>query len=214
MAGHQVLHGLGDGACDGQHAAGAQAHAKAAQLPVRVPDRDGATRAPVDLGACARSTGQREHGGGPPGSPRAHSGFDERGAAVTAALAQALETLGGRRGRALQPADQRWFERIACAGGLPGRAWPAVLVGQPVGPGAGSARQGRGELRRVEPLVRLEVFPLTKTGVIDHASPSQICLNTAWRSTGASSPGRGRVGRAAVGLSASRSRAKTWERGR
>ena len=63
-------------------------------------------------------------------------------------------------------------------------------------------------LRGFQPLVRMEMFDLTEVVVINHDNTSQICLNTALRSTGSSSPDRG--GRSEAGLRASRSRAKTW----
>ena len=67
MAGQEVFHGLGDGELDIQHAAVAQDHDKEAQPALRLPHRDRAERAPIDLGTLAGGKGQREKGGLPPG---------------------------------------------------------------------------------------------------------------------------------------------------
>src|SRR5437870_7604989 len=85
---------------------------------------------------------------------------------------------------------------------------PKGLLGEPVGHRARIERQSPGNLRRVEPVVGLEVFDLAKTSVVDHDNTSQICLNTALRSTSSASPAG--VGRAAAGLITSRSSARTW----
>ena len=186
MAGQNVRHGLGDGACHVQHAAVAPDHAKAAQLPVRLPDRDGATRAPVDLGARARGTGQREKGGVPPGAHRAPIRRDQRVAAVTAGLAQALENLGGRRRLALQQADHLWCERIACAWARPGLAWPEVCLGKPVGHRLESEGQGLRHLRGAQSLVRMEVLDVAEACRIHHARVSTMCLNMSLIAMGVS----------------------------
>lgn len=187
MAGQPVLHGLGDGARDIHPPAGAQDHDKEAQLAAGVPYRDGPQGAPSTLGARARGTGQCEQGGLPAGSDRAHRGFDACRAAVKATFAPALEDWGGRRGRALHQADTLRCERIPCAGALAGLARPEVFLGKPVGHRTRIARQGLGDLRRVEPVVGMEGCALAQTGVVDPDNTSQSGWTTALRSTGSSS---------------------------
>ena len=63
-------------------------------------------------------------------------------------------------------------------------------------------------LHGFQPLVRMEMFDLTEVVVINHDNTSPICLNTALRSTGSSSPDAGRG--SAVGPLVSRSSARTW----
>src|SRR5882672_4757864 len=107
---------------------------------------------PIPLGPLTGGKGEREHGGLPPGSPRAPRGFAKRSAAVTAGLAQALEDLRGRRGRACPPTDHVRFARIECAGARPWLAGAEVCLGQPGGHRAGIAGDVLGALRGVQSL--------------------------------------------------------------
>ena len=154
---------------------------------LRLPDGDRAERAPIDLGTLAGGKGQCEKGGLPPGSDRAHVGFDSGVAAVKAVLAQALEDLRGANRDTFQQPDNLRFEGIEFAGALPGFARPEVLLAQPVGHGARIEGQGAGNLRGVEPLVVMQVFDLAKAVIINHDNTSQMRANTALMSTGSSS---------------------------
>jgi hypothetical protein len=184
MAGQAVLHGLGDGALDRQHAAIAQDHDKEAQSSLRLPHRDEAERAPVHLGTLAGGTGEREKGGLPPGSHRSHIGLHERIAAIKAVGAEVLEHLGGGIGIALPHAPNLCCERIECAGARGGFSWSAMLLGQPRGHGAGIERQCVGALRGLKPLVRLKVFDLAEAVIIDHDRVSVMRLNISLRAMG------------------------------
>ena len=64
VAAEEVLHGLGDGELDVEHAAVAQHHDEEAQSPAGVADVDAAVVAPVDLGALAGGEVQGEEGRG------------------------------------------------------------------------------------------------------------------------------------------------------
>ena len=187
MACQKVLHGLGDREFHVQHAAIAQHHDKEAQLSVRLPDRDRAKRAPIHLGTLAGGKGQREKGGLPSGTHRAHIGFDQPIAAGKAVLTQALEDLRGGIGIAFQETDNLRFEWIEFAGVQPGFARAEVVLGQPVGDRAAIEGDGLGDLRGVQSLLCMQVFDLAEAVVVDHANTSQMRANTVLRSTGSSS---------------------------
>jgi hypothetical protein len=102
--------------------------------------------APIDLGTLAWGKGQGEKGGLSPGSDGPDIGFDQGIAAVKALLAQTLEHLGRRIGIALQHLDDLPFERIEFAGALLRLARAEVVLGQPVGHGAGSQGEFPGDL--------------------------------------------------------------------
>jgi hypothetical protein len=86
-AGEEVLHGLRDGARDVHQAAIAQHHDNEAQASAGLPDSHRAKRAPIGLGALARSTGEGEKGGLARGADGTPIGFDGRVAALKALLA-------------------------------------------------------------------------------------------------------------------------------
>jgi hypothetical protein len=78
----------------------------------------------------------------------------------------------------------------------------------PGGHGTRIEGQGARNLRRVEPLIVLQVFALTKALVINQANTSQRRANTALLATSSSALGP------AVCAPSSSPRAQTWERGR
>jgi hypothetical protein len=186
MAGEAVLHGLGDGKLHVHHGAVAQDHDKETQPSLRLAYRDRAERTPIDLRTLAGREGQREKGGPLPGSDGSHRRFDQRIATVKAMLAQTLEDLSSRIGIFFQHADDLLFKGIEFAGALMWPAGPKVLLGQPVGHGAGIERQLLGDLRSAQSLVCMEVFDLAKTLIVNHGSVSARCLKMSLIAMGVS----------------------------
>jgi hypothetical protein len=146
MTGQAGLHGLGDGALHLPHPTVAQDHHQDAQPSRCWPYRDGAERAPSNLGSRARRQGQGEKGGVSPGSDGADLGCAPGIAPVKALRTQALKHLGCRIGRALQQADNLRFAGSEFPGVRPWLARPAVFLGQPIGPRARIERQCLGNL--------------------------------------------------------------------
>jgi hypothetical protein len=173
-----------------------------------VPDFHRAEGAPIALGTLAGGQRQCEESRLPRGSDGAYIRLDQRIAAVKALLTQALDNLGSGRGIALQHPDHLRFERIEFTRTLPRFPGPEALLGEPGGDSAWIEGQRGGNLRGAQSLLLMEVFALAETSVINPDNTSQMCLNTALRSTGSLSPARGAS--SAVGLRASPSRAKTW----
>jgi hypothetical protein len=212
VAREAMLHGLGDGALDIQHAAGAQAQDKEAPPAWRLPHPDGAKGAPLALGPCTGGKGPRKAGGLPAGSDGAHLGFDQGRAAGQALLAAALAPLRRRRGIALAPPDNLWCAWIQCAGSRAGFPRSKGLVGAPGGDRAVVQGDCLGALCRVPPLGRVEVCDLAEAVLGDHPHTSQRRANTALRSTGSSSAATGEaLGGAPLGAVA---RAQPWSSGR
>ena len=191
MTGQEVFHGLGDSELDIQHPTVAQDHHKEAQPALGLPDGDGAARAPSALGTLSGSKGALQERGRALGADGADRGWANGIAPVKALLAQALEDLGGRVGIARQPVDNVRFARIEFAGTRGGLAWPAVVLGQPIGHGARIERECLGNLCGVQALGRVEVFDRAAAVIVDHPNPSQMRANTALMSPGSSSAATG-----------------------
>jgi hypothetical protein len=187
MAGEKVFHRLGDREFHVHHAAVAQDHDKEAQAALRLADGDGTKDAPIDLGALPGGKSELEESGLAPGPDRADIGFDQRIAAGKALLAEALEHLHRAIGMALQHADKLPFKGIELTGAGRGFAGMEMLLGEPVGDGARIEGEFASDLRGREPALPVEVAYLTKLVIGDHDNTSQICLNTALRSTSSSS---------------------------
>jgi hypothetical protein len=216
--GQAVCQGVRDGARDGQHATGAQAHAPEAPLAVRVPDGDRTTRTPIPLGPCAGGQGEGEKGRLPAGADRAAGGFDEGLAAGKAPRAPALEDWRRRRGRPFQPPPHVRFDRLEWTHVRSGFARATGVLGQPGGHCAALQRDCLRALGGVEALARVEVCELTATVIIDQDHPSPRRAHTALTSTGSSSATlaaacAGASRRAGVSRGAA-SRAHPWESGR
>src|SRR5712691_10594661 len=208
MTGQKMLHGLRHGKLDIHQAAVAQHHDKEAQTAVRLPHRDRAEGAPVDLDTFTGGKGECEKSGLTCGADRAHIGFDDGVATLEAVLAQALEDLGGAIRIFVEHLDNLSLERSEFAGPRTCLARSKALLAEPRGDGAGIERQGVGNLRDVEPLLLMQSLDLTKTVIIDHDNTSQMRANTALMSTGSSSAAT--VEALVVAAMGSVSRAKTW----
>jgi len=157
-------------------------------------------------GTLARGKGECEKGGLAAGSDGAHVGFDN-GMPPSKPARAALPDLRGGIGIGFQHADHlalNGSSLLVRARGFP--APPEARLGEPVGDSTRIEGQGGGNLRVLSLCCSWRCL-ICKNSVIDHDN-SQICLNTALRSTGSSSLDR--AGAQAAGLRASRSRAKTW----
>ena len=87
VAGQEVLHCLGEGELDIQHAAVAEHHDEEAEPSARVAHVDRSELAPVHLGAFARGEGQRQEGRRRGGANLADVVLDDRHPAGVAGLA-------------------------------------------------------------------------------------------------------------------------------
>jgi hypothetical protein len=94
-------------------------------------------------------------------------------------LAQALEDLGGALRIFVEPLDNLHLARSELAGPRTCLARSKALLAEPRGDGAGIEGQGVGNLRDVEPLLRMQSFALTKTVIIAHDHTAQMRANPA-----------------------------------